>query len=191
MNPATSSLSRASAARWCRSPRALGNGVLLAALLATVPALAQEPPGPALGQRVRAWTTTARGPTIGTLSAEDDTHLVISGADGALATLPRGEVTRLQVSAGRRSRARTGALIGAAVGLGAALMFTVAECELGCDNTARSLLILTAGGGALGGLVAAPIRTERWRTVPVPRGRVGLTLAPSRTGVAVSVALRF
>ena len=137
---------------------------------------------------------------VGTVAALVADTFVVELEDQADALdVPLSEVTRLEVHQGHKSRAGTGALIGA--GAGAATGVTVAlvdcagdECHLdGSDVTGAVVLVLGAGGAlagaGLGALIGAAIKTDRWELVPLDRIRVGRSPA-APDGVAVSVTLR-
>jgi hypothetical protein len=160
------------------------------ALLLVSPAQAQEPdPAPLLGQRVR--VSTPNGPSVtGKLVEQDGTKLVVSDQKGSLTAIPVADVSRIELSAGRKSKALLGAVIGAAVGLGVGLWAATTWCsESGCDNEVGGVLVLGVGGAGLGALVGAAVRTERWRQVPA--GQPESRLPPGSSGWRVSMTFRF
>ena len=160
------------------------------ALLLVSPAQAQEPdPAPLLGQRVR--VSTPSGPSVtGRLVEQDGTRLVVSDAKGSLTAIPVADVSRLEVSAGRKSKALLGAVIGAAVGLGVGLWAATTWCaESGCDNEAGGVLVLGAGGAGLGALVGAAIKIEKWQ--PVLANHPQSRFAPGSSGWRASLRVRF
>jgi hypothetical protein len=149
---------------------------------------AQAPLEPvSLGQRVRITTSAESKPIVGVLRQVDDRQLVIDDGKGSLTSVPTTDVRKIQVSTGRRSNVKRGFIIGAL--LGAALGIAAIEGTCGdgieCTNTGGALAGLSVVGGAAGALVGAPIRTERWRSVPFdtvrsrldgPRPQLSLTL---------------
>jgi hypothetical protein len=157
-----------------------GAAVLLT-LLAVLPALADQPPELRPGSRVRVATSGGGGTIRGRVATLDERFLTVEPKPGTNPIIvDRSQITRLELSAGRRSRGR-GALIGAAVGLGVGLLFTagVAESE-SCNGqndcglgTALSLIFLTPALTVTGALVGVALPPpERWVTMPVtPRAR--------------------
>jgi hypothetical protein len=166
---------------------------LLAPILLFMPlqgALAQErPPAPEPGARVRvtfpcgqspetaptarAWCR-AEGPLLG-LEAD----VITLGAPGPTSRYALDELGGLEVSEGRRGHARVGAGAGFLAGIGAALVVLNSGGSTAPCDRARNQDAMSAGecigwkaaggiaGAALGALVGALIRTERWRDVPL------------------------
>lgn len=165
--------------------------VLYAALVGS-PARAQDSESwPLVGQRVRVSTASREKQSVGTLTGMDRIRLVVSDENGVPTSIPRTDVTRLEVSDGKRSNAGKGALVGALIGIGLGLTYVADNCSEGCGNVAGGLLTLGAMGGAIGAAIGAPIRTERWRSVPVSRtASLQLDLTRSR-GVQVALAVTF
>jgi hypothetical protein len=178
--------------------------------VAAAVALADDTVQLASGTRVRVTVRTGGGRLVGTVLALDDKHLTLLG--GVIPTPSRGlelqvpgktdtsvlrreDITKVDVSAGRRSRGR-GALIGAAFGAGAGALIGLAS---GSDDP-NSFIRLSAGEkAALVALVLAPIGAvvgavghpaERWKELP--KDRILLSLVPVRgRGAAVSLAFVF
>jgi hypothetical protein len=144
-------------------------------------AIADEAPRLLPGSRLRVTAPSLDGPIRGTLASLSDDSLVLETKGGAAPLMiERSRITRLDISAGRRSRGR-GAAIGAALGLGVGLLLTVVatateDCSgYGAEDCgllpAVSLIlftpVLTVSGAVIG--VALP-PAERWVRVP-PQAR--------------------
>jgi hypothetical protein len=146
------------------------------------------------GTRVRI-TRTYDGPRTGTLVAlGPDTALVRWQPGEPVAEVPLVETTRFEVAHGHRRQslrgAGTGLLVGAVSGfvLGAAT-YTGCEGQTNCLDIVGSAegagaiggIVLGGVGVVLGAVVGAFVRSERWRTVPLARARVGYGVpAPGR-----------
>jgi hypothetical protein len=156
--------------------------------------LAQEPPGLAPGSRLRITASSLDGPIRGTLASLSDDSLTLETKDAAPLVIERSRITRLEVSAGHRSRNR-GAAIGAAVGLGVGLLFTaVVAATESCEGynaedcglaTGVSLILFTpvlTGAGALIGVAVTP--GERWVRVP-PQAHAAGSSPPLGLGLVV------
>ena len=194
-------------------PRCLTLMAMLTVLLGDAYAAAAQvppaPPGPPAppplklpaGVRVRVCTYSLAGERIdGTLVGTDATSitLVPKGSHPLVPSemkLPAGDVTRLDVALGRKSHWWQGAVVGAL--LGAALAFTddvdPALCKVN-ENVlcSRGDAILTYGLGsvAVGTVVGALIKTDRW--TPVALDALGPPPAkPVRESRALSFRLSF
>jgi hypothetical protein len=149
----------------------------IVALSLAVPALAEERLALAPGSRVRIRTSEGRGSIRGTLASLDDQRLTLEEKPGAAPrVIDRSQIARLELSAGRRTRGH-GAALGAAIGLGAGLLFTgVVAARESCEGygaedcglaTAVSLIVFTPALTATGALVGVALPpSERWVTVP-------------------------
>ena len=168
---------------------------LLASPLLAGNVLADELPPLALGKRLRV-TTDHR--LVGRLVAQDDQSLTLQvREDRAPVVVPRTRVTRVEESL-RPGRKGHGALMGAAVGAGAAAILGVAAGEdcsrdkwlcFSRGEVALGSAILFAPLGALIGGLAAP--GERWGLVS-PGHRVGVSLVPIRgRGIGASISVNF
>jgi len=158
-------------------------------------ALAEETPPLALGKRLRV-TTDHR--LVGRLVAQDEQSLTLQVGEGKPpVVVPRTTVTRVEESL-RPGRKGHGALIGAAVGVGAAAILGVAagdDCsrdESLCYSHGEVALVsavLLVPLGAVIGALASP--GERWG--PVSSGhRVGVSLAPLRgRGIRAAISINF
>ena len=157
---------------------------LVTLILATLPAatrMALQDTAPlAAGQRVRV-TAPASSPTpiVGAFARLATDTLVIE-TPASVWRIPRGSVTRIDVSRGTKSHAGQGALYGGIVGAG------VAAVALGTSSLCADLeaggtcaVVGAAGGGVagalLGALIGSATKSERWKEVPPTRLRVTLT----------------
>jgi hypothetical protein len=108
-------------------------------------------------------------------------------------------LTRLEVSRGRESKARTGGIVGLIGGAVAGAVICIAsKCSLTSqsvepleDEGLNSIALAAALGGVagygVGVLIGSTIKVDRWEEVPLDRLRV--TLLPQRRG-GVTVGLR-
>lgn len=143
-------------------------------------ALADDAPELVQGSRLRIRASSLNGPIRGTLASLSGDSLTLETQGRAPLVLERSQITRLEVSAGRRSRGR-GAAIGALIGLGVGLLSTTAiglgtcsgdnagseDCVIG---TVAGLVVLTPALTILGaGIGVALPPGERWVKVP-PQG---------------------
>jgi hypothetical protein len=156
------------------------------------------------GTRLRVFAPTlGRKPLVGVLqSLRDDALTLAAEGHPSAVVVPRQEVTRIDRSGGRHSRARwairgagLGLLAGVAIGL--AKGNTCTGFELidiftlgGCSAKAKAAIgaILGIPAGALVGLAVPP--GERWEHVPL---HLGLSTAthPARLRNIVSVTISF
>jgi hypothetical protein len=121
------------------------------------------------GTRVRVHTES-HGRVVGHLARVSADSIVLEQLDegGLQLALPVAAVSRIDISAGRRSRTGRGALIGLLAG-GAAGSVALSEiCEDSCVG-AWILLAFPIGGALVGAAVGAgvgsEIKTERWQRV--------------------------
>ncbi len=162
---------------------------LLASPLLAGNVLADELPPLALGKRLRL-TTDHR--LVGRLVAQDDQSLTLQvREDRAPVVVPRTRVTRVEESL-RPGRKGHGALMGAAVGAGAAAILGVAAGE-DCSGDKwlcfSGSAILFAPLGALIGGLAAP--GERWGLVSSGH-QIGVSMVPIRgRGIGASISVNF
>ncbi|NNF28510.1 MAG: hypothetical protein HKN73_14895 [Gemmatimonadetes bacterium] len=147
--------------------------LLLAGLIIPAPALAQTPE---VGQRIRVTAPevlTER--RVGQLLWLDSDSLVLAGADTAPPerwVVPPEAITRLEVFEGRRGHAGRGLLIGAGTGLALGLIGISGDGTCSGSGNYGELCALvvtgtTLGGGVLGLLIGAVVRTDRWNSIPV------------------------
>ena len=174
--------------------RILAGSLSLALAMPTAAALAQEPSEVIPGTRVRITApTVAEKRLVGTITAWGPENLTVTSEKGPI-VLPRGAVSRLEVSRGRKSRGR-GALVGAGIGVGAGVVGGFAHgsdppglVSFNASFYAFGYGILGAAAGALIGLAITP--GERWEELPSTRFRV--SVAPVRGhGLGVFLTLAF
>lgn len=162
---------------YCASLRDLLAALLLSGVLIAAPgaAVGQESRAIESGSRVRIRlaqprATWVRGKLL--MVTPDSLRLVTPERRDTLAILGP-TVARLQVSQGRRSNVRTGALIGAAIVAGAGVPLSIAVAstfngDVDAGGVVAGTIFFAAGGAAVGALVGALVRTERWADVPRP-----------------------
>ncbi len=168
-------------------------------------ALAEDPAAPPplrlpAGVRVRVWSYSLPGQRVdGTLLGADSSAVtLVPKSDQPLLTgelkLPAAEVTRLDVTLGKKRHWWQGAVIGAALGL--AMAFTddvdpvlceVNENVLCSRGEALVLYGLTSTGLAAG--IGALIKTDRWS--PVALDALGPPAREARGPLAVKLTFRF
>ena len=108
--------------------------VVLITIHSTTPASAQPAESAGIGSRVRLEAATVSSkPLIGTIVRQDPTSVVIwhgpsAGPSPGQLVVPRDAITKMEVSSGRQSHAKTGALIGAFAGAIAGGIVTP-ECQ--------------------------------------------------------------
>jgi hypothetical protein len=196
--------------------------LILLAVALPLAALSAQVPAPDSGARVRVRFTeagTSRRVT-GTLAFRDEDSITVvtdrvaatapaTGMSGPRppqrsqrsrrVSIPRVDISSVQVSAGRHSSAGTGALIGAGVGVaGGVTVGVLALCgnsgDFICfDNGGEVALfagITGAGCAAIGALVGALVTHENWVTVN-DRANWSLILAPRSQGTAAGLSIRF
>jgi hypothetical protein len=199
-----------------------------AVLLAVIPRAAIEKledltvaldPGRVSRVRIR----SSRGESIvGTLAGVDreSLTLVLAAAPDEvhrLRTIPRGEITSFEVSAGAKRASAKGALIGGVIGLGVnlgLLALVLSSGNLGNaqhDSTGPNVVMAraassTSSGSEIGALLFWTSPTllgillgariggsgERWTPLAVPQPKLALRLAPaSGRGVQAALSLSF
>jgi hypothetical protein len=122
-----------------------------------------------------------------------DDHAITVTSGKQTLTIPKGGITRLEVSFGKRGHARTGAIVGGALAL-VSLVALCADENEDCGSEPGGAALLGAVGvvayGGFGALVGAVIRTEKWVVVPVGTPTTGPQVQlmegrASRPGVAL------
>jgi hypothetical protein len=95
--------------------------------------------------------------------------------------LSLASIAHLDLSSGRRANTLKGAGIGflAGAGVGTIWILSVAQGGGDCDPVGPCILLACAflggGGAAVGAVIGAFIRTERWEEVPLGHFRLSLT----------------
>ena len=162
-----------------------------------------EPSSP--GRRIRVTHAPFTDPpVVGDLIAIEATSITLQRAGSSeIVTIPRGDVTRFEVSTKKRRKGR-GAGIGALVGLGvgAAVGFAVGDdCgapdapSLVCISrpaSAAGVGLAGAGVGAVLGLLFAPRETV-WETVNPDGLKISVNVipAPRHGGLSLAMSLVF
>jgi hypothetical protein len=162
---------------------------LLSTMSASLPA--QGLPQIPVGTRVR---VTAPGLGVEAQvslfeTQRQDTLLMQHGA------LPLAEVTRLEIYAGRRSRAGIGAVVVGILGFASSYWYLHGMCSYyggQYDNCTTDPVPLALLGGGLGAVVGAGIgvlfRSDRWEEVRIERVRLQpVATSDGRFGLAASV----
>jgi len=115
--------------------------------------------------------------------------------------LPLAAVSKIEIPAGRRSNwdkgARTGAIVGGAVGLLLGGLYAACDDGFACPQTpgqkVGAALAVTAtfglGGGIVGALIGALSTRERWQEV-LP-GSTRITIAPRAGGIGIAGSIAF
>jgi hypothetical protein len=142
---------------------------------------AADAPTIAPGTRLRIAAQDAGRARVGSLATLDDQSLTLRLDDrGGSWSVRRTDITALAVSRGRGPRGK-GMLIGAGIGLGAAIIFGLATINsdgIGPTGAAGGAVFAawTVPIGALAGLASRP--AERWQELPLDALR--LEPAPAR-----------
>ena len=164
-----------------------------------VPADAGDAPLARVGARVRFKRSDRNMKTLtGALLSFDDQTLrleVRAGADAVV--VQRANIRDLEVSLGSYHRTKAGAIIGASILGGVALLLSYIAWGIqhaehrGSPFHEHAAFVLAGGGiGAiLGGSFGSAVITEEW-AASNPR-RFSAQVAPTRHGLAASVTLRF
>ena len=140
------------------------------------------------GERVRV-AQAGEVPLIGTVTEATDQGFSVGRRHFTYA-----ETLRLDRSVGRRGHALTGAAVGLGAGAVATVLFLGAFCDAGdspCqgDEVVRAATVFALPPTAVGALIGALVKTDRWESVLPRRMTMGLGLVPG--GARVRVALRF
>jgi hypothetical protein len=171
---------------FAQGPTSLEPGRRVRVALAAEDAIQRRAPG-------QAAAVPTRRSLVGSLveASNEVLRLRLEGT-GQVVQVPRSRITRLDVSAGRRSRGVT-ALAGAGAGaLAGGLIGAISGDDQGGGYS--------AGGKAITyGLLLAPVCAlvgsslggDRWKEVPRESPGVDLGLAPVRGGMTASLSIRF
>jgi hypothetical protein len=156
-------------------------------LLGAAHSAAQEAAQSPVGSRVRVRTADHKPAQVGVLEAASADRLLIrtSPSDPPI-EVRAADVTKLEVSRGRRRNTLKGLLAGA-VAWGAIVGLVAAFDTLDESGVGEPLFIggmLAAGAG-----IGAMVKTERWERVPA--GGVSLGIAPRPRGLQAQIVLTF
>jgi hypothetical protein len=175
-------------------------GALLLALgVAAEPVWADEPSAvaaPAPGSRVRFDTRVEGRRTATVVEAGGEALVVRLAGKETVVRVALADMTSLEVSTGRRTRAREGAIVGFVPGAFFGGLFGV---YAGCYETsdcywapyaALGAFIVGSLTGLVGAAIGALFKTDRWEPVSTPRAQ--LRLAPTgQGGVAIGLKVSF
>ena len=179
--------------------RAVTSVLSLSVLVPLASLSAQEQPPVEAGSRIRVTAPTVGADKLVGMCVEvDATRLRVQAEEQASPlTISLTDVTRLEVSQGRKSHALAGLGIGflGGVVIGAVFGGAVASDIDVCDTNEENCKIIFAavsgfGGGLVGLFVGAQFESDRWEEVPLDRLRV--SIAPLRDGrFALGLSVRF
>jgi hypothetical protein len=146
-----------------------------------------------MGDRVRITAPSVLTKRVeGTLAAVDrETLSVFSTAEGKKVEVRRSQITKLELTRGKMSRWRTGALIGAAWGVGFGVVLSnppssAEHFDVNGGAVAAGVLI----GASPGGLIGAALHTDRWTSVSPGAVTLGIRPLPGH-GVALATRVSF
>lgn len=170
--------------------------VLFGTLLVVASAAADDRKDVAIGTLCRITApSVSESPLVGTLAETSDRGLILVGPEIGKRTIPFDAVTKLEWSAGRRSRmgayAWRGALLGLLVGgIGGAT--SGGECE-GSEGSCAAMgaMIGAVGWGATGALVGGFVKSYGWKEARLPHADVSVApiIGPgSRAGIALALS---
>lgn len=147
---------------------------------------AEEPGHLTVGSRVRLTSQEpASEPVIGQVVALEADGVVLLREDGGPQTrVPLTPSTTLEVSAGKKSQAARGAMLGAAAGVMPGLLMTFGDYNSDKGNPAVVSIVGAAAGAALGALVGSALKSEDWRPAKAPVVTTGI--APIPRGASIS-----
>lgn len=123
--------------------------------------------------------------------------------DTTVTSVPLAAITELAVQRGTRSNTGTGAAmglgVGALVGVGLAVATSASEKECSSDamfcwettgaDYAGGVVAIALLGGALGAIVGAVTKTDKWEEVPLDHLQV--SIAPTRNGLGIGARIAF
>ncbi len=134
----------------------------------------------------------------GTLLQVSDASLLLGvGKDATELSVPRDEITRLQVSRGRKGAAGRGAAIGVLASVIVGPIVGIATCAAVNETTSSNtkcavggFLVVLVPAAAIGWILGQSIGVEDWRDVPLDNVAIGLAPAPGG-GLGVRVSIGF
>ena len=150
------------------------------------PAVAETPMVVQVGSRVRVISPEVGAqPLVGqVVTLEPDAVVVAGSGGGAQRRVPVGSASSLEVSAGTKSKAGRGAMIGGGIGALSGVLMNIGDYN-GDNNTLVVSIVGAASGAAIGALVGLAFKSESWRPARVPP--VSAAIAPVPRGAALSV----
>jgi hypothetical protein len=166
--------------------RAVTSVLSLSVLVPLASLSPQEPPPIEAGSRIRVTAPDVGADKLVGMCVEvDATRLRVQAEEQASPlTISLTDVTRLEVSQGRKSHALKGLLIGSIVGVstGVVVGLVVAEScwdhEMECAAAGAAVVSVT---GALVGLgIGALSKSDRWEEIPLDR--LQMSIVPQRDG---------
>ena len=142
----------------------------------------------AVGTRVRVTPPEAGAePLVGQVIAFEPGVVVMAEEGGVQRRVPLGSSSSLEVSAGTKSLAGRGAMIGAAIGVMPGLLMNVGDYNTDEGNPAVVSIVGAATGAAIGALVGLALKSEDWRPAKVPVVSVGISPIPRGAAVSLRV----
>ena len=140
----------------------------------------------AVGTRVRVTPPeTGAEPLVGQVVALEPGVVVVRGdGGGPERRVPLGSARSFEMSAGTKSLAGRGAMIGAAFGAMPGLLMNVGDYDTDKGNPAVVSIAGAAAGAALGALIGWALKSEDWRPAMVPAVTAGI--APIPRGASIS-----
>jgi hypothetical protein len=126
---------------------------------------------------------------MGRLLAPTGDGLLIEDAHGVMRRIDLPTGSRFERSAGYRRHTLLGLGLGSLVGLGTGALLVSGCTKGGSDDELCGLyyLFTVPAGAALGTLVGALTRTERWEAVPAPATALYVWPLPGRATVSLTV----
>ncbi len=173
--------------------------IVVALVVAPLPAVAQTPRPVQLGSRVRIWHHCApicQRITGTVVRLSSDSILLNADNQFSPTAIARGSVSTFEVANGRKSRALMGAgagfLIGSTVGLliGTAVDPPDQRAFLDFGGGPAGFVVGALLGTVFGAAIGAVVGPERWVAVGGDQVNIGLGLA-RRGGLAVGGVFRF
>jgi hypothetical protein len=146
----------------------------------------------AVGSRVRVTSEdTGAQPLMGQVVTLEP-GVVVVAVDGGNAhkRVSVTPATTIEVSAGERSQAARGAMVGAAVGAMPGLLMTFGDYNTESGSPAAVSLIGAAAGAAIGGLIGWAIKSEDRVRADALVVTAGIAPLPRGAAISVSVAWR-
>lgn len=135
----------------------------------------------------------------GQVASWEPETLVLDVGKGTQTAIPRNQISKLEVSQGRKSNVWKGAWIGAVAGFAAGFGTTALICSGSkCDDSDDSDLTFALAGGALaaplgagiGAGIGAANKSDRWEEVPAQPPPLALRLGRDGSlGMAISLRL--